>query len=169
MKLGTMDMMSAAEGLVSHEQRLGHVLAEDSIWTRVKEHEATYSANMVVNTYNRRCSRSLQKSVFGSEKALVVWVDGAKGKIDSDIVPVEEVDEHIFDPLDVIADGPPHSIWVLQKIQDFNKMVGVSCDGYESKLLQLFEELETSRGQGMSTKGSKSKRKDNLELKRLKR
>ncbi|XP_022862145.1 uncharacterized protein LOC111382408 [Olea europaea var. sylvestris] len=46
-------------------------------------------------------------------------------------------------------------------------MVGVSCNRYEDRLLQLFEDLEASRGQGMGTPGGKTRSKSIRELKRL--
>ncbi|KAB1207902.1 hypothetical protein CJ030_MR7G024264 [Morella rubra] len=39
----------------------------------------------------------------------------------------------------------PKSKWVLNMVSSFRKMVGVSCEGYEDKLMSLFEELEQNR------------------------
>lgn len=55
---------------MSDEQRTRHVLAEDLVWIGIKEYEAIYLTNMVVNTYNMRCSRSLQERELRSEKTL---------------------------------------------------------------------------------------------------
>lgn len=46
-------------------------------------------------------------------------------------------------------------------------MTDVSCDAYDNRLLQLFQQLEASRRQGMNTSGGKTKRKGDRELKRL--
>lgn len=83
----------------------------------MKEHDATCSANMVVNTFNIGDSKSLREKDLGTKKAMVVWVDGTKkGEIDGAIVSLEQVGGHIFDPLNAVIDGPLSLNWVLQKI-----------------------------------------------------
>lgn len=75
-------------------------------------------------------------------------------EIQTIVIRVEEDEGHYYDHIYVDEIGkvsafdirPPPSNWVLQKILDFGKMVGVSYDGYENRLLELFEELEVSRG-----------------------
>lgn len=69
--------------------------------------------------------------------------------------------------VNVLDSRPLPSNWVLQKIVDFSKMVGVLCDGQESRLMQLFEQLEASRGQRMCTPGDRARRKGDCKLKRL--
>lgn len=147
--------------------------------TVLKEHEEVWATVMVGNTYNRRNVKSLKEVDLGTENALVLWVNGGQeGGIDEEAVHVEETEGFSYEPLEcchveettnvhAIEVGPQPSNWVIQKMQEFSKLVGVSCDGYESKLIQLFEELEASRGQGMCTSGGKARRKGVRELKRL--
>jgi hypothetical protein len=147
------DTFGSDKGLVSDENQKGCVLAEGSACKGVEEYEETGLANRVLNTYNRRCLKPLQGGEQGLEKALVVWVDyGKKGEIDSGVIPVEEVEGHIF------ADGLSPSNWVLQKIQEFSRMVGVSCNGHERELMDLFEALETNRGQEKNTQGNQEEK-----------
>lgn len=76
MTLGAMDKISPTKGLLLVEQTTRRVFVEDSVLIVVKEHKATCSTTMVVNTYNRRYSKCLKERDLGNEKALVVWVKG---------------------------------------------------------------------------------------------
>jgi hypothetical protein len=35
--------------------------------------------------------------------------------------------------------------WVVERVKSFYQVVGLSCEGYEDKLLALFEEIEVAR------------------------
>jgi hypothetical protein len=40
--------------------------------------------------------------------------------------------------------------WVMERVKGYYKLVGVSCDQYEDKLLALFEEIEARRVQSLA-------------------
>jgi hypothetical protein len=40
--------------------------------------------------------------------------------------------------------------WVVERVKGYYKLVGVSCDHYEDKLLALFEEIEARRVQSLA-------------------
>jgi hypothetical protein len=39
--------------------------------------------------------------------------------------------------------------WVVERVKSFYQVVGLSCEGYEDKLLALFEEIEAARDLSM--------------------
>jgi len=61
--------------------------------------------------------------------------------------------------------------WVVERVKDYYKLVGLSCDRYEDKLLALFEEIEATRNQtiaeNMATATAVSGVKGQREIKRL--
>lgn len=122
------------EGLdVAAEQDNSTALAECPASIIGKQQSVPSCANLALNTYTRRYQKGTNEGNQMNDRALVVWVEGAKeGAVNSDAAEIGR------------EEGP--SKWVFQKIVEFSKMVGVSCDGYEDRLLQLFEELEASRG-----------------------
>jgi hypothetical protein len=40
--------------------------------------------------------------------------------------------------------------WVVERVKGFYQVVGLSCEGYEDKMLALFEEIEATRDQSMA-------------------
>jgi len=40
--------------------------------------------------------------------------------------------------------------WVMERVKGYYKLVGVSCDQYEDKLLALFEQIEAKRVQSLA-------------------
>ena len=60
------------------------------------------------------------------------------------------------------------STWVLRMVSSFRHMVGISCEGYESELLDLFVALERDRGSVGSLSPTRSGGKMMRELKGLK-
>jgi hypothetical protein len=173
------DMIIAAEGVGLMEKETGTVMAEEFSLAPTQEQMVTGPNTMIVNTYNRRHQKSLNENESGNEKAIVVWENSAKlGIKDKGAVRVEEGEGQLFEPIGCCYAGeivkgsildirPPASNWVLHKIQEFSKMVGVSCSGYENELMHLFEELETRRGHEMYSPGGRARRRGDRELKRL--
>jgi hypothetical protein len=43
--------------------------------------------------------------------------------------------------------------WVVEKVKDFYHIVGLSCDGFEEKLLALFAEIEATRDRSVAGHG----------------
>lgn len=172
-----LDAIPSIKGpLLVSEQENKSVLANSSALAHEKQHRAIDSVTKVMNTYCRRYSKSPTEGDLRTANALVVWVGGAeKGDTDCDVVRVEQEGGRCHDPMyaeemvEVSALDNRHrpSNWVLQKILDFSKMVSVSCDGYENRLLQPFEGLEANRGDELGTSRGKTGRKGDRELKRL--
>jgi hypothetical protein len=79
----------------------------------------------------------------------------------------------ILTPLPVdVGDGHHPRVsprWVVERVKGFYQVVGLSCEGYEDKLLALFEEIEVALDQSMaeytntisSTPGAKVQRELN--------
>lgn len=141
--------------MLEMEQENGIVLVENPASVIEKLQGSTGFATMGMNTYTRRYLKVIKEGEVRNDKALVVWVNGVeKGGICSDAAQIEEEEGHYYDFAydEEIANGKmrdirsPPSSWALQKILELSKMVGMSCDGYENRLLQLFDELEASRG-----------------------
>jgi hypothetical protein len=40
--------------------------------------------------------------------------------------------------------------WLVERVKGFYQVVGLSCEGYEDKMLALFEEIEATRDQSMA-------------------
>jgi hypothetical protein len=40
--------------------------------------------------------------------------------------------------------------WVVERVRGFYKVVGLSCDRFEDKLMALFEEIEATRDQSIA-------------------
>jgi starvation-inducible outer membrane lipoprotein len=40
--------------------------------------------------------------------------------------------------------------WVVERVKSFYKVVGLSCDRFEDKLMTLFEEIEATRDQSIA-------------------
>lgn len=88
---------------------------------------------------------------------------------------MKEIEPLVVQPRAVLEyHGLPESIssnWVVQRVKNFCKVVGLSCEGFEDKLMALFSAIEASRNHNGSTSSSKfcSKlaNKGNRELKRL--
>jgi len=52
-----------------------------------------------------------------------------------------------------VGDGHHPSVsprWVVERVKGFYQVVGLSCEGYEDKLLALFEDIEAARDQSMA-------------------
>lgn len=77
-------------------------------------------------------------------------------------------------PLAVGVDkGPPYKVspnWVVERVKDFYHVVGLSCNGFEGKMLALFAKIEATRDQSLAGNVSQvhftSGIKGNRELKR---
>lgn len=39
--------------------------------------------------------------------------------------------------------------WVMERVKGYYKLVGVSCDQFEEKLLAMFEQIEATRTQSL--------------------
>jgi hypothetical protein len=74
-------------------------------------------------------------------------------------------------PLAVEMDKDSSSIvsprWVMERVKGYYKLIGVSCDQFEDKLLALFELIETKRVQSLAMVPSVSGGKGQREIKRL--
>jgi hypothetical protein len=57
--------------------------------------------------------------------------------------------------------------WVMERVKGYYKLIGVSCDQFEDKLLALFELIETKRVQSLAMVPSVSGVKGQREIKRL--
>jgi hypothetical protein len=69
----------------------------------------------------------------------------------------EELEES--DPLSIVPSAvsvgkePSSSVsprWVVERVRGFYKVVGLSCDRFEDKLMALFEEIEATRDQSIA-------------------
>jgi hypothetical protein len=62
-------------------------------------------------------------------------------------------------------------IWVVERVKGFYKVIGLSCDPFEDKLMSLFEEIEATRDQTiaetMAMATAVSRMKGQREIKRL--
>ncbi|KAB1205831.1 hypothetical protein CJ030_MR7G027984 [Morella rubra] len=95
------------------------------------------------------------ESASGSELQLVACQDG--------VVAFEERGgELCAEPLRIMHPGVDGCVgkgsvylssWVLEMVSSFRHLVGVSCIGYESELLNLFAALELERGSGSKSSG----------------
>lgn len=142
--VGSLDTIPLVKGSLPDDvQEVGLELGEHSGSAIEDQDEKTGSATKAVNTYSMRYAKSSNEWGLGNDNALVVWMGGAeKGNTDNVAEQVEEEEGHYYDPIyaDEIAKvsaldvRPPPSNWVLQRILDFSKIVGVSCDGYEDRL-----------------------------------
>jgi len=87
-------------------------------------------------------SKELSSHVFSTE-----IVEGGVG------IELEGVGQISVMPLAVEMDKDFSSSvsprWVMERVKDYYKLVGVSCDQYEDNLLALFELIEASRAQSM--------------------
>jgi hypothetical protein len=172
--LGTIHPIQGS--LLDNEQEHEIVVRDSPTLIIEKLQGPTVSATRVVNTYCRRLSKSPKEGDPRNDNALVVWVGGVETGDTYGEVARAEAEEGSYDvPMNVEGMArisgsdvrPQPSSWVLQRILDFSKTVGVSCDGQETRLVQFFEDLEAERGHGMGTPGGKTRRKGDRELKRL--
>jgi hypothetical protein len=52
-----------------------------------------------------------------------------------------------------VIKGTPNKVspsWVVERVEDFYHVVGLSCDGFEGKMLALFAEIEATRDQTLA-------------------
>jgi hypothetical protein len=63
--------------------------------------------------------------------------------------------------------GDQHSDWILQLVMVFSRIMGLSCDGFEGRLLALFKDIIASNGGKTSGSSSRASKKGTRELNNL--
>jgi hypothetical protein len=63
--------------------------------------------------------------------------------------------------------GDQHSDWILQLVMVFSRIMGLSCDGFEGRLLDLYKDIIASNGGKTSGSSSRASKKGTRELNNL--
>jgi hypothetical protein len=104
-------------------------------------------------------------SVVAQSVLSSVFVEGGVGDEVEGLGPISVL------PLAVEMDKDSSSIvsprWVMERVKGYYKLIGVSCDQFEDKLLALFELIEARRVQSLAMVPSVSGVKGQREIKRL--
>jgi hypothetical protein len=125
----------------------------------------------LLRSYKRNCPNIQFKnekelfSVVAQSVLSSVFVEGGVGD------EVESLGLISVLPLAVEMEKDSSSIvsprWVMERVKGYHKLIGVSCDQFEDKLLALFELIEARRVQSLAMVPSVSGVKGQREIKRL--